>query len=221
MRWRSLMIPLVAAIGWGAGFCARAAAQQPVERATDRPALFRAVGALYGLDPQLLEAIATVESSQNADAISPKGAQGLMQLIPATARRFGVDDSFDPVQSALGAARLLDYLKRSLAMTPDRPAHLPELIAAYNAGEGAVAEYRGVPPYPETQQYVRRVLFAYLLDGAPLKAADQTTLLRQRTKPGHAHDKNPDPLQQMAEIRERRAAALLRSPEVPLVARMR
>jgi soluble lytic murein transglycosylase-like protein len=221
MRCRSLMIPLAALIGWGAAFCARAAAQQPVDRTTDQHALFRAVGALYGLDPQLLEAIATVESSRNADAVSPKGAQGLMQLIPATARRFGVDDSFDPVQSALGAARFLDYLKRSLAMTPDLPAHLPELIAAYNAGEGAVAEYRGVPPYPETQQYVRRVLLAYLLDGAPAKAETETALVRQRTKQASAHGNNPDPLQQMAEIRERRAAASLRPPEVPLVARTR
>lgn len=221
MRRRSIMIPLAAMIGWGATFCTRAAAQQPVDRTIDQHALFRAAGALYGLDPQLLEAIATVESSRNADAVSPKGAQGLMQLIPATARRFGVDDSFDPVQSALGAARFLDYLKRSLAMTPDLPARLPELIAAYNAGEGAVAEYRGVPPYPETQQYVRRVLFAYLLDGAPLKPASETALVRQRTKPPSAHRNNPDPLQQMAEIRERRAVASLRSPEVPIVARTR
>ena len=83
----------------------------------------------------LLSAIARVESGECVDAISPKGAVGLMQLMPATASEFGVEDRFDPVQNALGAARFIDYLKRD---RPEGKLTLPEILAAYNAGEAAV-----------------------------------------------------------------------------------
>ena len=116
---------------------------------------------MYNLDPDLLAAIAAVESGDRADAISPKGAAGLMQLMPATARRYHVGDAFDPVASALGAARLLADLRRG-RRAGEAPT-LPELIAAYNAGAGAVERFDGIPPYPETELYVRRVLKRYLL----------------------------------------------------------
>ncbi len=139
----------------------------------DSTRLIRAVARMYDLDPGLLAAIARVESGGNSQAVSPKGAEGMMQLMPATAIRFGVLDPFDPVSNVLGAARFLAFL-RSYHPRSDGPAPsamtLAEMLAAYNAGEGAVDKYRGVPPYAETQQYVRRVLIAYLFgdDRGPL-----------------------------------------------------
>jgi len=129
----------------------------------DNDRLFHAAAELYSLDPDLIAAIATVESGGNSDAVSPKGAQGLMQLMPATANRFRVLDPFDPVSNTLGAVRFISYLRR---YRNDGGAggtlSLPEMLAAYNAGEGAVDKYGGIPPYPETQNYVRKVLLAYL-----------------------------------------------------------
>jgi hypothetical protein len=116
----------------------------------------------FKLDPSLLEAIALVESAGRPDAVSPKGASGLMQLMPDTARRFGVMHPLDPVENVLGAARFLSYLHEYAGIED-----LPQLLAAYNAGEGAITRYDGLPPYRETREYVRRVLLAYLLsDGA-------------------------------------------------------
>jgi hypothetical protein len=125
--------------------------------------IFDLVGMTFNIDPSLLRAIASVESGGRANAVSPKGASGLMQLMPDTARRFGVTDVFNPVENLVGAARFLAYL-RQYAEIED----LPELLAAYNAGEGAVEHYRGIPPYAETHEYVRRVLLTYLLGDEPL-----------------------------------------------------
>jgi len=106
----------------------------------------------YGLDPALLAAVAAVESGFDAAAVSHKGAQGLLQLMPATARRFGVLDSFDPDQNVEGGARYLGWLLERFSGDEELA------LAGYNAGEGAVDRYRGIPPYPETEQYVVRVL---------------------------------------------------------------
>ncbi|MFZ0657364.1 MAG: lytic transglycosylase domain-containing protein, partial [Candidatus Binataceae bacterium] len=123
----------------------------------DSERLIRAVARMYDLDPSLLAAIARVESGGNPQAVSPKGAEGMMQLMPATAIRFGVLDPFDPVSNVLGAARFLAFLRnyhpRSDGSAPSVMT-LAEMLAAYNAGEGAVDKYRGIPPYAETQQYV-------------------------------------------------------------------
>lgn len=109
-----------------------------------------------GLEPQLLLAVISAESGFRAKAVSPKGAQGLMQLLPATARRLGVTDPFDPEQNVRGGAR---YLTELMRMFND---DLRLVLAAYNAGEGAVLRYgREIPPYPETRQYVTRVMERY------------------------------------------------------------
>jgi soluble lytic murein transglycosylase-like protein len=92
-----------------------------------------------------------VESNYNPYAISPKGAQGLMQLVPGTARRFGVANVFNPAENVEGGARYLRYLL-DLYHNDYRLA-----LAAYNAGEGAVARHGGVPPYPETVNYLQQV----------------------------------------------------------------
>jgi soluble lytic murein transglycosylase-like protein len=109
----------------------------------------------YGLDPRLVAAVIMVESSGDARAVSRKGARGLMQLMPHTAKMLGVGDVFDPAQNVEAGVR---YLKDLL----DRHDHDLQLaLAAYNAGPSAVARYGGIPPYPETQKYVNRVLELY------------------------------------------------------------
>jgi soluble lytic murein transglycosylase-like protein len=109
----------------------------------------------HGLDPALVLAVVRVESGFRADAVSPKGAQGLMQLMPATAASLGVADPFDPAANLDGGVRHL----RSLLVL--YRGNLNKALAAYNAGAGAVERHRGVPPYPETQQYIRRVFEHY------------------------------------------------------------
>lgn len=113
--------------------------------------LVRKLGPEYGVSPQLALAVIRAESNFNADARSPKNAQGLMQLIPETAERFKVRKPFDPVHNIRGG---LAYLRWLLAYFRGDV----ELVAAgYNAGEGAVNRYRGVPPYAETRAYVKRI----------------------------------------------------------------
>ena len=113
--------------------------------------LFSTAGQKYGVDPALLAAIAKQESGYNPRAVSPAGAQGLMQLMPGTAAGLGVENPFDPAQAVDGAARLMRDLL-------DRFGRTDLALAAYNAGPGAVLKYGGIPPYPETQRYVPAVL---------------------------------------------------------------
>jgi hypothetical protein len=105
----------------------------------------------YGLDPELVLAVIAAESAFDPAAESPKGAKGLMQLMPATARRFGVRDIWDPTDNLHGGMAYLRWLLRHYR------GDVTLTLAAYNAGEGAVARYGGVPPYQETRHYIRRV----------------------------------------------------------------
>jgi len=110
----------------------------------------------FGLDSALIKAIIKAESNFNHNAVSPVGAQGLMQLMPQTAYALSVDDSFHPEKNIDGGARYLRYLLKTYR------GDLSLALAAYNAGEKAVAKYHyNIPPYRETQNYVRRVLSFY------------------------------------------------------------
>ena len=108
----------------------------------------------YDLDPALVKAVIAAESNFDPRATSSKGAQGLMQLMPKTARGLGVNDPYSPQDNVLAGAR---YLREML----DRYGDMTRALAAYNAGPTAVDRYRGVPPYRETQKYVSRVLHYY------------------------------------------------------------
>jgi soluble lytic murein transglycosylase-like protein len=117
--------------------------------------LVSANAANWNVDPDLVKAVIANESGFNANATSSTGAQGLMQLEPATAASVGVTDPYDPAQNVAGGTR---YLRGLL----DRFHNDPRLaVAAYNAGPGAVEKYNGVPPYAETQNYVQNVLASY------------------------------------------------------------
>lgn len=104
-----------------------------------------------GLDPDLIKAVVDQESRGNPRAVSPKGARGVMQLIPATAQRFGVTDPYDPEQSIRGGTDYLKFLNDRYKGNRDL------VLAGYNAGEGAVDKYGGIPPYRETRNYVRSI----------------------------------------------------------------
>lgn len=109
----------------------------------------------YEVDPKLVLAVISVESAFNVKAISPKNAQGLMQLIPETAQRFRVKNPFDPAENIKGGMAYLQWL---LAFFKGS---VPLVAAAYNAGEKAVERHGGIPPYPETKDYVRKITLLY------------------------------------------------------------
>ncbi|NYZ17700.1 transglycosylase SLT domain-containing protein [Azospirillum sp. RWY-5-1] len=119
----------------------------------------------YGLDPDLVLAVIAVESGFRPGVVSPKSAMGLMQLIPETAQRFGVTDAFDPTQNIRGGMK---YLRWLLAYFDG---DVTLALAGYNAGEGAVTQYKGVPPYRETQDYVVKVHGIYAAKRHPFDRA--------------------------------------------------
>jgi soluble lytic murein transglycosylase-like protein len=115
----------------------------------------QAAADVFTVETSLIRAIIHAESAYHADALSPKGAQGLMQLMPATQKDLQVEDAFDPLSNIEGGtlylSRLLKKFDQDIALT----------AAAYNAGPGAVSKYSGIPPYKETREYVRRVKILY------------------------------------------------------------
>lgn len=118
----------------------------------------------HAVDPNLVRAVIQAESNFNPQARSYKGAMGLMQLIPGTARRFGVRDAYDPVENVDGGVRYLKFLLEMFR------GDVSLSVAAYNAGEAAVARHGGVPPFRETRDYVRRISTIYIPGPAPRSA---------------------------------------------------
>ena len=133
-----------------------AMAPQPERELTPQEMITRA--AIHnGLPPQIVRSVARAESGFHVDAVSPKGAIGLMQLMPGTAAALNADP-YDPVQNVEAGAR---YLRDLLLKYENDPHQVTKALAAYNAGPGAVDKYNGIPPYRETIQYVNRVVRDY------------------------------------------------------------
>ena len=134
------------------GTGARLASSRPHPASGEIARMVRSMAPKYRLDPNLVLAVIEAESGFNPKARSPKNAQGLMQLIPATASRFGVKDAWDPEQNLHGGMAylrwLLDHFDGDVKLA----------LAGYNAGEGAVERHGGVPPYNETQNYVKKII---------------------------------------------------------------
>lgn len=115
----------------------------------------RAASEIFEVDEALVRAVVHAESWFEPEAVSHAGAQGLMQLMPATQRRFGVSNPFDPLDNVTAGVAYLAWLIEEFGGDTDR------VIAAYNAGENAVRRHGGIPPFPETREYVRRVNILY------------------------------------------------------------
>jgi soluble lytic murein transglycosylase-like protein len=128
-----------------------------------------------GLPPELIDAVIRTESGYRPQAVSKAGAQGLMQLMPKTARGLGVDDPLDPRQNVLGGSK---YLRQML----DKFGRVSLALAAYNAGPHAVKKYKGVPPYKETQAYVKVVWQRYQMRLRQSSRSDESAAPRKPTK---------------------------------------
>ena len=121
------------------------------KRALQYEAIFDEASRTYGVSKSLLLAVAKQESNFDANSVSHAGAQGIMQLMPGTAKTLGVKNAFDPYENIMGGAKLLRDNIRAFGS-------VPLALAAYNAGPGAVKKYGGVPPYKETQDYVKKIM---------------------------------------------------------------
>lgn len=135
--------------------CARMSVKSLDKRAQPYQPAIEKYAAQYQVSEAVIKAVIAIESCYNQQAESPKGAQGLMQLIPETAERFGVTDSMDSQQNIKGGTRYLAWLWKRFE------GDLTKVLAAYNAGEGRVDQYKGIPPYRETQDYVRNVMVVH------------------------------------------------------------
>jgi soluble lytic murein transglycosylase-like protein len=151
-------------------------------------AIIREAAARHNVDPDLVRSVIHVESGFNASAVSPKGAMGLMQLMPATARQLQVANPFDAAQNVDGGVR---YLKDLLA---NNNGDVARSLAAYNAGQKAVDRHRGIPPYKETQDYVRRITALYGRDNPFISTAapGSPSISRSRDADGHMVFSNVD-----------------------------
>lgn len=125
------------------------------DRSSDYDAIIAKYSRRFSVDPVLVKAVIQVESNFNPAVVSSKGARGLMQLMPATAKRFGVANIHDPEENIRGGVAYLAYLQKFFS------GDLQRVLAGYNAGENAVTRYGGIPPYAETQLYVKKALTVY------------------------------------------------------------
>ena len=130
-------------------------AQAEPQPASRFEGMIRSIAAHHGLEPSLIHSIIQAESDYDPYAVSPKGAAGLMQLMPETAKRYGVSNVFDPWENIEGGVK---YIKDLMKLFGQKTDHV---LAAYNAGQNAVKKYGGIPPYPETERYINKVKAVY------------------------------------------------------------
>jgi Transglycosylase SLT domain len=175
------------------------------QAATQLPDVVSLASVRYHLDPDLVNSVIRAESGFNAKAVSPKGAQGLMQLMPATATSLGVSNAFDPSANVEGATR---YLRELLVKYNF---DLIKALAAYNAGSGRVEQYHGVPPFNETQAYVAKIVREFNRKKLAERKANPT--LSQRTRKNGVPTNNSPTLSQSARKDGAPDSSSLRSSE--------
>jgi len=145
-------------------------------------------GRKYSVPADLIHSVIAAESNYEASALSPKGAAGLMQLMPETATQYGVQDRYDPEQNIMGGVQYL----RDLCRLYKNNTKL--VLAAYNAGQEALKKYNGIPPYPETKEYIRRVMASYLkpviTGGTPIYKFTNSSGVRVFTNDPYYHLNN-------------------------------
>jgi hypothetical protein len=129
--------------------------QAETQPPTKYDSIIRSIAANYGLEPTLIHSIIRTESNYDPDAVSPKGAMGLMQLMPETAKRYGVRDIYNPRENIEGGVKYLKYLMDLYNGKTDY------VLAAYNAGHNAIKKYGGIPPFPETRRFIEKVKATY------------------------------------------------------------
>ncbi len=168
-----------------------AAGRPQAEAAKSTSQIVREASETHGVDSDFIRSVIKQESAGNANAVSPAGARGLMQLMPGTASQLGVNDSFSPEQNVHGGAR---YLRELLERYNGDAI---KALAAYNAGPGAVDRYHGVPPYRETRQYVQRVVRDY-----------NKSKKRRRSPPNHRRREITNRGRHRAEHATRRSSTL-------------
>src|SRR5208282_2565805 len=151
----SLPLPVPAALPASIPAPSESSKSGPVKAAPPLNQVVNIASAEYHLDPDLVNSVIHAESGFNSHAVSPKGARGLMQLMPATANQLGVNDAFDPQANVTGGSRYLRELLERYNFD------LIKALAAYNAGPERVERYRGVPPFRETRAYVARIVHEY------------------------------------------------------------
>jgi soluble lytic murein transglycosylase-like protein len=141
--------------------------------------IFRA-GEQAGVDPRFIHAVIKQESRYNPKAVSPVGAEGLMQMMPDTAKRFGLKDPFDPKENVEAGTKYLKWLLKRFN------GDVSLALAGYNAGEGAVDKYKGVPPFNETQNYVKKIVGNYGKTYHPVLSPDEAKLAFHLTNDSEA-----------------------------------
>jgi soluble lytic murein transglycosylase-like protein len=162
------------------------AATNPLKQKYDT--IIKIYGRKHSVPADLIHSVIAAESNYDSGAVSPKGAVGLMQLMPETAAQYGVQDRFDPEQNIMGGVRYLKDLCR-LYKNSTRL-----VLAAYNAGQEALKKYNGIPPYPETREYIRRVMASYqkpvITGGTPIYKFTKSSGVRVFTNDPYYHLNN-------------------------------
>ncbi len=155
------------------------------ENTTSLDAIFQKAADKYGVDVNLLKAICKQESNFNVDSTSHSGAMGLMQLMPATAKSLGVEDAYDPEQNIMGGAKYISQMLKKYK------GNVELALAAYNAGPGNVDKYGGIPPFSETQNYVKKVM-GYYKEGVSVPDSKNTVTISGDAAAINGEAKNAD-----------------------------
>jgi soluble lytic murein transglycosylase-like protein len=187
MSFRPRMKITVLVFGWLAlclfPFQAKAMTQAEMKQKYD--SMVKIYGRKYSVPADLIHSVIAAESNYESRAVSPKGAAGLMQLMPETAAQYGVQDRFDAEQNIMGGVQYLKDLCRLYKNSTKL------VLAAYNAGQEALKKYKGIPPYPETIEYIRRVMSSYqkpvITGGTPIYKFTNSSGVRVFTNDPYYH----------------------------------